>query len=64
MSNTTQRNEVNTIQQLLPVNVLRLLSDKFYDKRKQAALEVEKYVLFLALCAAELNILLIPKEYL
>lgn len=29
----------------LPGNVVRLLQDKFYDKRKQAALEIEKWVL-------------------
>jgi hypothetical protein len=27
----------------LPPTTIRLLQDKFYDKRKQAALEIEKY---------------------
>lgn len=31
---------------VLPPIIMRGLSDKFYDKRKQAALEVERYVIY------------------
>ena len=36
-------NQVATSAAPLPPTTMRLLQDKFYEKRKQAALEIEKY---------------------